>query len=521
MIYDFQNTGCKYGRIRYLLTIDDHKFLQSLTKNNMILASAMKTISLTQLVSSCMDANRQGCEIIQSFHEAHQTAIIDGSRLKVGGDAKSVVTQADVDAQAIILKGLRDTWGNDLLIIGEEDETEVNPPSNKVDDSSSTIECCLRKDILFHHDEVQTVIPQDCDEEIPIEELAIFVDPLDGTREFVEGRLQNVACLIGIVRNNRPIAGVIGLPFPSGNPSSDPIIHYAVADQIGIAGVWPKIESNLEPESDTGMDKDAAGVTILTGDSDNPVLKNATFCANSIAKNANHLIIGGTAAKLRFVAASPTPTIAILHFETELWDTAAAEALLNCKGGKITDLFGSPLVHSPNRKFGNIFGVVASSGSDEARKIHNELCRRMRADTESVNIIFQKWMGEMTTPDVPQAIDLARDLDGIPFGLPDLQKLVKNENSNGSKLVGYSVPEADAWRGLMSNGVRFQLHWEDGNTLSTSDMFYKRIVMADLTHARDKLKTAPHKVCGYYTGHLLTDSTIIRGVVFVGSRFSQ
>ena len=487
----------------------------------MILASAMKTISLTQLVSSCMDANRQGCEIIKSFHEAHQTAIIDGSRLKVGGDAKSVVTQADVDAQAIILKGLRDTWGNDLLIIGEEDETEVNPPSNKVDDSSSTIECCLRKDILFHHDEVQTVIPQDCDEEIPIEELAIFVDPLDGTREFVEGRLQNVACLIGIVRNNRPIAGVIGLPFPSGNPSSDPIIHYAVADQIGIAGVWPKIEYNLKPESDTGMDKDAAGVTILTGDSDNPVLKNATFCANSIAKNANHLIIGGTAAKLRFVAASPTPTIAILHFETELWDTAAAEALLNCKGGKITDLFGSPLVHSPNRKFGNIFGVVASSGSDEARKIHNELCRRMRADTESVNIIFQKWMGEITAPDVPQAIDLARDLDGIPYGLLDLQKLLNNENPNGSKLVGYSVPEADAWRGLMSNGVRFQLHWEDGNTLSTSDMFYKRIVMADLTHARDKLKTAPHKVCGYYTGHLLTDSTIIRGVVFVGSRFSQ
>jgi 3'-phosphoadenosine 5'-phosphosulfate (PAPS) 3'-phosphatase len=487
----------------------------------MILASAMKTISLTQLVSSCMDANRQGCEIIKSFHEAHQTAIIDGSRLKVGGDAKSVVTQADVDAQAIILKGLRDTWGNDLLIIGEEDEIEVSPPSNKVDDSSSTIECCLRKDILLHHDEVQTVIPQDCDEEIPIEELAIFVDPLDGTREFVEGRLQNVACLIGIVRNNRPIAGVIGLPFPSGNPSSDPIIHYAVADQIGIAGVWPKIECNFKPESDTGMDKDAAGVTILTGDSDNPVLKNATFCANSIAKNANHLIIGGTAAKLRFVAASPTPTIAILHFETELWDTAAAEALLNCKGGKITDLFGSPLVHSPNRTFGNIFGVVASSGSDGARKIHNELCRRMRADTESVNIIFQKWMGEITAPDVPQAIDLARDLDGIPFGLPDLQKLLKNENPNGSKLVGYSVPEADAWRGLMSNGVRFQLHWEDENTLSTSDMFYKRIVMADLTHARDKLKTAPHKVCGYYIGHLLTDSTIIRGVVFVGSRFSQ
>lgn len=29
----------------------------------MILASVMKTISLTQLLSSCMDASRQGCEV--------------------------------------------------------------------------------------------------------------------------------------------------------------------------------------------------------------------------------------------------------------------------------------------------------------------------------------------------------------------------------------------------------------------------------------------------------------------------
>ena len=143
-------------KIRY----NEQKLLASslfgVKEQNMILSSAMKTISITQLVSSCMDAGRQGCEIIRSFHDVHQTAM-DG-RLKEGENTRSVVTQADVDAQAQILYGLRSTWGDDLLIIGEEDE------------DGDPIESYLRKDILYHDEEVQTVIRPDCDEEIPIEE---------------------------------------------------------------------------------------------------------------------------------------------------------------------------------------------------------------------------------------------------------------------------------------------------------------------------------------------------------------
>ena len=94
---------------------------------------------------------------------------MDG-RLKVGGDARSVVTQADVDAQAAIVGGLRRTWGVSLRIIGEEDEAEARPtmdgPHLKLDlmDGTSIV-----------------------DEEIPIDELALFVDPLDADR--VDGDL--------------------------------------------------------------------------------------------------------------------------------------------------------------------------------------------------------------------------------------------------------------------------------------------------------------------------------------------
>lgn len=457
---------------------------------------AMKTISLLRLTSSCIDAGRRGCEVIRSFHQVHQSSV--GGQLKIEGDPRSVVTQCDIDAQATILKGLRDTWGNELLIIGEEDESEspVIPGGLSL----------LKDDILFDANEVRT--PLEVDEEIPLGELAIFVDPVDGTREFVEGRLQNVACLIGIARNARPIAGIIGVPFPDGDLSSGAEIHYAVADQIKTADVWPK-----KPNTEAKEDHETDEITILTGDSSNPILQKATSCAKALAKGSvNHAIVGGTASKLGMVAKSKTPAIAILHFDTQLWDTCSAEALLNCRGGKITDFFGAPLVHCPKRPFGNIFGVVASLGASD---LHDELCKSLRADGEVIHEVFKPWIGEKSgAPVAPQAIDVARDLDGVPYGLEGLQELLKDQNPSNLPLVGYSVPEEDAWRGLMSTGVRFTLDWEgmDKSQSPPSDIFYKRIDMAHLSHAQDKLKTAPHKVGKITANGIIFQSRTFRAV---------
>jgi len=314
----------------------------------------------------------------------------------------------------------------------------------------------------------------------------------EGSREFVEGRLQNVACLIGIARNNRALAGVIGVPFPDGTTDLDVMIHYAVADQKESAGTYPTTTTD-ETKTDQQI---YPGVTILTGDSTNQVLRNATATAMAISKDPRHIVLGGTAAKLVRVATEPD-CLAILPFKTELSDTCATEALISSNGGKVTDLFGSSLVHGPNRPFGNIFGVVASSGSSKMTKLHDELCSKMRADPESVHQVFKKWLVKKTS--APQAMDIARDLDGIPFTVAEIQnQVLPNVDDNSASLISYSVPESGTWRGgLMSTGGRFLLDWKrnegyDGNL--PSSVFYKRIVMADLSHARDKLTSAPHKL---------------------------
>lgn len=44
-------------------------------------------------------------------------------------------------------------------------------------------------------------------------DLCIWLDPLDGTKEFVKGKLQFVTCMIGVSYKDRPLFGVISRPF--------------------------------------------------------------------------------------------------------------------------------------------------------------------------------------------------------------------------------------------------------------------------------------------------------------------
>ena len=51
------------------------------------------------------------------------------------------------------------------------------------------------------------------DDRVRVGDVTVFVDPLDGTREFVEGRLEAVTSLVGIAVGGRAVGGAIGLPF--------------------------------------------------------------------------------------------------------------------------------------------------------------------------------------------------------------------------------------------------------------------------------------------------------------------
>ena len=63
--------------------------------------------------------------------------------------------------------------------------------------------------------------------------MIVFVDPLDGTREFVEGRVWNVQVLVGIAVHGEAVAGAVGLPFANGSSDSATAVVY------GMVGAGP------------------------------------------------------------------------------------------------------------------------------------------------------------------------------------------------------------------------------------------------------------------------------------------
>lgn len=49
------------------------------------------------------------------------------------------------------------------------------------------------------------------------EDLHVWIDPIDGTRELCAGRLENVTCMIGVVYNKVPIMGLLHRPYVERN----------------------------------------------------------------------------------------------------------------------------------------------------------------------------------------------------------------------------------------------------------------------------------------------------------------
>ena len=382
-------------------------------------------------------------------------------------------------AQCAIVDALRQSWP-DLTIVGEEDGDAAAAAASAA--ASCNALGPLRHDLCFGG------------QEGPSETLAdvcVFVDPLDGTREFVEGRLVNVQSLVGVSVRGRAVGGAVGLPFPTGTGAATE----ASAVVYGLVGVGTG-EYGARGLPPSGSFGDGALPIVETGDSSNAVLAAARDAA--LAEGGSAHIVGGAGRKI-LAAAEDRATLSIQHMGTSLWDTCAPGAIAAALGGKVTDLFGAPLVHLPTLpSYKNSLGVVASAPG--AGALHDQLCARMRQTPAALQLLDTYGYGSSASDG--HAADIARSLDGAPL---QLSALAAQLDVADGALRGYAAPEGSAFRGMMSDGVRLELDWDDvagrvctaaagGTSCRPRSVFYKRVVMGDLASARDKALAAPFKL---------------------------
>lgn len=109
-------------------------------------------------------------------------------------------TEADRKCQQIIIGSLSSQF-KELKIIGEEGEEDLSKiPKNLIIDQF---------DSKFL---AENVCPESF-KDLSEKDITIWIDPLDGTKEYVDGFVENVTVLIGIAFREAAIGGIIHQPF--------------------------------------------------------------------------------------------------------------------------------------------------------------------------------------------------------------------------------------------------------------------------------------------------------------------
>uniref|UniRef100_A0A6U5M0X7 3'(2'),5'-bisphosphate nucleotidase n=1 Tax=Corethron hystrix TaxID=216773 RepID=A0A6U5M0X7_9STRA len=351
--------------------------------------------NLLDLLSTCVDAAERGCAAIRRVQEERERRDRAGAPsalavdYKIDGDPRSAVTAADVSSQAAIVDALTREWPR-LTIVGEEDVVAR--------EERSTLEGgegCLRKDLCYKDDDAAA--SGVAGKEAALDRIAVFVDPLDGTREFVEGRLENVQILIGITVDGVAVGGAVGLPFPPRRaeekdrcPASSSVVVYGLvgAGRLGVRGDEGSTAENAAPVRSEGT------LLLAAGDTNDRVLADAYRAVSDASPGGCvRVLMGGTGTKILAVAEGRAD-VAVMNFKSSRWDTCAAEGLLRTVGGRLTDLLGEPLVHRPDivppaTSYLNDLGAVASAA--HAAQVHAGACEAMRRNPAALEKLVGVW----------------------------------------------------------------------------------------------------------------------------------
>jgi 3'(2'), 5'-bisphosphate nucleotidase len=154
-----------------------------------------------------------------------------------------------------------------------------------------------------------------------------LVDPLDGTKEFVK-RNGEFTVNIALIDRHRPVLGVVRAPALD--------LEYSAA-----AGLGAFRRHDHEPLAPIRVSAAASPLRIVGSRSHS----SPTLAAYARALGDHVLKPMGSSLKICLVAEGEADVYPRLGPTSE-WDTAAAQAILECAGGSMMDLQGQPITYN-------------------------------------------------------------------------------------------------------------------------------------------------------------------------------
>lgn len=296
-----------------------------------------QVVDIRELLSAC-------CHLAEEAG-AIATEVINTGDLQINqkDGPEDLVTIADLRIQSAIIGALLKKWPG-LHIVGEE---SVQPD---VGDSVITV----------HTDRVERYLEAKSHKldkvTYPLQDISVYVDPLDGTKEFTRGIYSHVTVLIGIAVGSEPIAGVVYQPWHCEGPdvalrpqllaNSTKRMFWGLVG-YGIAGLEEKQRETRPLDNLIATDSHSTPSPHL------PKLKPKKVISQGGCGSKCVLVLSGEA------------DVYIIGTKTKKWDTCAPHALLRSVGGFITDLEGNSLQYHKGVEVVNPACLVGVSSKDE------------------------------------------------------------------------------------------------------------------------------------------------------------
>lgn len=302
---------------------------------------------MLRIISSAVSvASRAGAEV-RRITKTGQLGVVDKGK-------QDFQTEADRTAQRMIVASLANKFPK-CVIVGEEDLAE---------DKQADADLIVNS---FDEEVLKLKLPNEY-KDVKEEDITIWVDPLDGTSEFVKGLLEHVTVLIGISIKGNSVAGIIHQPFYGHSIASNSNQKEEAntnSDSIGRT-MWGLVGLGCFGVTSKSLPDDQLIVT-TTASHGNKNIED-TLAA---LKPDKILKVGGAGHKVLLVIEGKAHSYVFASNGCKRWDTSAPEAVLKSLGGHLTDVFGNKIDYEyrSDGNYQNYFGIVASTNSQVHEKV--------------------------------------------------------------------------------------------------------------------------------------------------------
>lgn len=288
-------------------------------------------INLRKLLIAAICASENGgLEVLSVFNS---DKLNTQSKGKTKEGVNDPVTDADFQSHCTMELNLRHVFPKGLRIVSEEDQA---------------VKKCPETDVGKKFDLNPTVLGNDLDkipdEYVSAEDVTVWIDPLDATKEFTEKLTQYVTTMVCIVVKGKPIIGVIHNPFT----------HKTT---------WAWYEKAFSADLGDLKKVDAEKpISLIVSRSHPGDIKD--MATKVFGENVQFITAAGAGYKVLQIIFN-NATAYVHKTDIKKWDICSGNAILNSLGGKMTDFKGQEITYFDDKKYVHSSGLIATMKNHE------------------------------------------------------------------------------------------------------------------------------------------------------------